>query len=101
MLIRRFRLPKSTGCKDAIHEHEAGVESDRSRAASIVDIFRRKDLLVAFAGLLVFYSLTDLAANAKRQFGTYVNVVGLTVQHSSLISLLTRPVSIGLAVWFI
>jgi len=102
VLLLRVRLPESSEWKAARTEREAGATSYRARAARISDIFRRKDLLVAFVSLLVFYSLTNLAANTKGQFGTYVNVnvVGLTVQQSSLISLLTLPISIALAVWF-
>ncbi|WP_082071493.1 MFS transporter [Microbacterium oxydans] len=102
VLILRLRLPESSEWKQARTERESGVATYRARTARIRDIFKRKDLLVAFLSLLVFYSLTNLAANTKGQFGTYVNVnvVGLTVQQSSLISLLTLPVSIVLAIWF-
>jgi MFS transporter, SP family, inositol transporter len=102
VLILRLSLPESSEWKAARTEREAGSASYRARTARVSDIFKRRDLLVPFVSLLVFYSLTNLAANTKGQFGTYVNVnvVGITVQQSSLISLLTLPVSIGLAVWF-
>jgi inositol transporter-like SP family MFS transporter len=51
---------------------------------------------VPFLALLVFYCLTNLAANTNGQFGTYiaVNVVGISVQLTSQLLLLAFPLGI-------
>jgi len=102
VFVLRLSIPESAEWRTARTEREAGAASFRARTARVKDIVANKSLRVAFLSLLVFYSLTNLAANTKGQFGTYVNVnvVGLTVQQSSLISLLTLPISIAFAVWF-
>ena len=55
-----------------------------------------------FFALLGFYALTNLAANTQGQFTTYlwVNVVGVSVQLSSLIGLLSFPLFILFGLWF-
>ncbi|MFE2185730.1 hypothetical protein [Streptomyces sp. NPDC059455] len=61
-----------------------------------------KPHLKALTGLALFYALTNLAANTKGQFGTYlyVEVAGGTVRIASAIGLATLFVSIPLAMLF-
>ncbi|MET7397035.1 MFS transporter [Dactylosporangium sp. NPDC005572] len=55
-----------------------------------------------FLALVAFYALTNLFANTFGQFGTYVavNVAGLTVRTSVLMTLPVLPIGIALGLWF-
>ena len=102
VLVLRAGIPESASWRIARAERSHAVHTVRAEASGLRDIFTDRRYLTPFLGLLVFYTLVNLAANTSGQFGTYVavNVVGISVQLNSLISLLTLPAAILLGLWF-
>lgn len=102
VLFLRFTIPESTAWSDARSEKVAGVETVRAARHGIRDVFTQRIFLVPFLALLVFYTLTNLGANTGGQFGAYVavNVVGLSVPFFSTMNLISVPVGMVLAFWF-
>ncbi|MGV9866965.1 MFS transporter [Rhodococcus koreensis] len=100
VLLLRMRIPES---KQWLAEHHRA----ESKTGDGVDVSALRQLfklpyILPFISLGLFYSLINLAANTKGQFGTYmyVNVAHSTVQVASTISLVLQLVSIILAVTF-
>jgi inositol transporter-like SP family MFS transporter len=102
VLVLRAGIPESASWRIARAERSHAVHTVRAEVSGMRDIFTDRRYLTPFLGLLVFYTLVNLAANTSGQFGTYVavNVVGISVQLNSLISLLTLPAAILLGLWF-
>ncbi|MBL1116893.1 MFS transporter [Streptomyces sp. 110] len=100
VLVLRFKLPESRQWIDQRRKADTGsggpVEQSATRR------LLKKPHLKALTGLALFYALTNLAANTKGQFGTYlyVEVAGGTVRIASAIGLATLFVSIPLAMLF-
>ncbi|WP_427925084.1 MFS transporter [Streptomyces sp. cg40] len=100
VLVFRFRLPESRQWLD--QQRKAGPGAGGAAGRSSVRQLLTKPRLTALAGLALFYSLTNLAANTKGQFGAYlyVEVAGSTVRVASAVGLVTLVVSIPLAMLF-
>jgi MFS transporter, SP family, inositol transporter len=100
VLLLRLRVPESQQWI-AAHRRAEQPSDDGVDISAVRQLFT-KPYLVPFVSLAAFYSLTNLAANTKGQFGTYmyVNVAGSTVQVASAISLALQLVSIVLAIVF-
>jgi len=105
VLAARFGIPESPKWMQAKADNDgtAGAAAGTERAPRVTV----RDLLVGkyakpFFALLGFYAFTNLAANTQGQFTTYlwVNVVGVSVQVSSLIGLLSFPLFILFGLWF-
>lgn len=96
VLVFRVKLPESRQWVD--QRRKAGTTAGPSTVRQLLT----KPRLRALAGLALFYSLTNLAANTKGQFGAYlyVEVAGSTVRVASAIGLVTLVVSIPLAMLF-
>ncbi|HET7725549.1 MAG TPA: MFS transporter [Propionibacteriaceae bacterium] len=101
VLAARFGIPESPTWIEAKGLRGARTDAGQASRVSV------RDLLVGryakpFFALLGFYALTNLAANTQGQFTTYlwVNVVGVSVQLSSLIGLLSFPLFILFGLWF-
>jgi inositol transporter-like SP family MFS transporter len=102
VLVLRFTIPESTAWSDARSEKAAGVGTVRASRHGIRDVLTQRIFLVPFLALLVFYTFTNLGANTGGQFGAYVavNVVGLSVPFFSTMNLVSVPVGMLLALWF-
>ncbi|WP_078888209.1 MFS transporter [Streptomyces sclerotialus] len=96
LLLLRLGIPESPYWLRAREERRRGIGTIRAERARFADLFRPPYVKPLLA-LLVFYCLTNLAANTNGQFGTYiaVNVVGIGVETNSQLGLLTFP--LGLA----
>lgn len=102
VLVLRVGIPESESWRQARREKLQATDTLRAHASGLRHIFTDRRYLAPFLGLLVFYALVNLAANTSGQFGTYVavNVVGISVQLNSLITLLSLPAGILLGIWF-
>ncbi|MFF0526847.1 MFS transporter [Nocardia amikacinitolerans] len=97
VLLTRLRMPESRQwIAERRSADQGGVTPSALRA------LLRPPYVAPFVALALFYSLTNLAANTKGQFGTYmyVKVAGSTVQVASAIGLAMQVVSIALALLF-
>ena len=103
VLVLRLLLPESESWRQAHAERLAGMRTLRAQRTSIRDIVSQRIYLIPFVSLLGFYSLTNLGANTAGQFGTYiaVNVAGLDVRTNSVIGVLSLPVALFFAIWFL
>ncbi|MCW4385699.1 MFS transporter [Salinibacterium sp. SYSU T00001] len=102
VLVLRVGIPESEVWRDAHTAQLAAVEEGRPKISVLRALLTDRRYVVPFLALLVFYTLVNLAANTTGQFGTYVavNIVGISVQANSIISLVTLPVGILLGFWF-
>ncbi|WIB77700.1 MFS transporter [Curtobacterium sp. MCPF17_002] len=102
VLVLRFTIPESAAWSDARDEKAAGVTTVRASRHGLRDVLTQRIFLVPFLALLVFYTFTNLGANTGGQFGAYVavNVVGLSVPFFSTMNLVSVPVGMLLAFWF-
>jgi len=93
VLIGRLTIPESEIWRAARAERASGIQTVRADRASVRELFRAP-YAVPFAGLLVFYSMTNLVANTNGQYGNYilVNFGGATLAQSSLVSLPVLPI---------
>jgi inositol transporter-like SP family MFS transporter len=101
-LVFRLTIPESEKWTGARDERRAGATTLRAQRGGIRDVMTQRIYLIPFLALLVFYTLTNLAANTGGQFGTYVavNVVKISVQLNSLIGLIALPIGLILALVF-
>lgn len=101
LLILRMPLPESPSWLKARDERRRGVNTVRASKVSIRELFRG-EYAKPFIALLVFYMLTNAAANTQGQFGTFiaVNVAEIPVEVYSRMSLLTFPIGLLAGVWF-
>ncbi|MFT4210423.1 MAG: MFS transporter [Microbacterium sp.] len=97
----RLSIPESARWRAARAEREKGIETIRADRVHIRDLLKAP-YLTPFVALLVFYALTNTAANTGGQFGTYlaVNVAGISVATNSAIGLISFPVGIVFGLWF-
>ncbi len=102
VMVLRFTIPESTTWSDAHAEKAAGAHTVRAARHGIRDVLTQRIFLLPFLSLLVFYTLTNLGANTGGQFGAYVavNVVGLSVPFFSTMNLVSVPIGMLLAFWF-
>lgn len=84
----RLVIPESTHWTQAHDDKESGGHHAAVNRVRVRDVFR-KPYLVPLAALLVFYPLTNLAANTNGQFGAYlfVSVAGMPVTTYSQIGM--------------
>lgn len=87
VMVARFGIPESVEWTDARDIQKTSASAGR-HIARLRDLLK-KPYLVPFLALLVFYPLTNLAANTNGQFGAYmfVNVAGTSVTFFSTLSL--------------
>ncbi|WEG08229.1 MFS transporter [Microbacterium horticulturae] len=97
----RLSIPESARWRAARDERAQGITTVRADRVHIRDLLRAP-YVAPFAALLVFYALTNTAANTGGQFGTYlaVNVAGISVATNSAIGLVSFPVGILFGLWF-
>lgn len=102
VLLARTTIPESRLWRLAQRERLAGVGTVRGRRSHVRELLRTP-YRVPFAGLLVFYSLTNLIANTNGQFGPYVlvNFGGLGIADASRVLLVSIPVVVIGLFWFI
>jgi inositol transporter-like SP family MFS transporter len=101
VLIGRLTIPESETWRTARNERALGIQTIRADRAGIRTLLR-SPYAAPFAGLLVFYSLTNMVANTNGQYGNYilVNHGGATLSQSSLVSLPVVPIVIIGFLWF-
>lgn len=101
VMIARFTIPETPAWLKARADRRAGIASTAAKNASVWELFRTP-WGKPFIALLVFYGLTNVAANTQGQFTTYiwVNIVGQSVPFASTIGLLVFPPAILLGIWF-
>ncbi|GAA4873985.1 MFS transporter [Saccharopolyspora cebuensis] len=101
VLVLRLRVPES---RQWIAERSAAEEvpSAAGNASAVRRLLGDRRYLLPFLALAGFYCLSNVAANTKGQFGTYmyVNAAGSTVQIASALGLAAQIVSVGLAIVF-
>ncbi|MEW1835984.1 MFS transporter [Microbacterium sp. NPDC079995] len=102
VLLLRLMIPESASWRSAQAERRSGADTVRAQRAGLRDIFSQRIYLVPFLALVGFYSLTNLGANTGGQFGAYVavNLAGVDVPTFSIIGLISLPVAVVFAVWF-
>ena len=101
ILIGRLTIPESESWRSAQRERSLGIHTVRAERAGVRSLFR-SPYAVPFAGLLVFYSLTNMVANTNGQYGNFilVNYGGATLSESSLIVLPAVPIILLGFLWF-
>lgn len=101
VMIARFTIPETESWLKAREERRAGIKSTAAANASVWSLFRTP-WRTPFIALLVFYGLTNVAANTQGQFTTFiwVNIVGQPVSFASTIGLFVFPPAILLGIWF-
>lgn len=99
VLLLRLRVPESA--KWVASREKVGEPGSQRSAPSLRELVAGPYLL-PLLGLIAFYSLVNIVANTKGQFGTflYVNVAGSTVAVASTISVITQCLGVVLALWF-
>ncbi|WP_328471373.1 MFS transporter [Actinoplanes sp. NBC_00393] len=101
LLVLRLGIPESDSWLRAGDERRGGVHTVRADKVSIRDLIQPpygRPLLA----LLLFYALTNLAANTAGQFNTYIaaNIAGVEVEVFNRVALLAFPVGLLAGVWF-
>lgn len=102
VLLLRFTIPESEEWLTAReHKNQMGGATQGPQAGSL-KLLLSPPYARPFIALVGFYALVNLAANTGGQFGTKiaVEVVGLSVQQSSLIGLAFFPLAIVAGLWF-
>ena len=102
LLILRLRIPESETWIEARRKALEGSDArpdTRGNASALLSSKYR----APFLALLVFYSLVNLGANTFGQFGTYllVNAAGTSVSTASTLGLVSFPLMLVSAVWFL
>jgi MFS transporter, SP family, inositol transporter len=102
VLALRLTVPESPVWLVSRDERSRGLRTERAERARIADLFK-KEYVVPFVALLVFYPLVNLGANTAGQFNAYlwVNAAGSTVQFSSMIGLILLPVGLAINLAYI
>lgn len=97
LLVVRLSIPESSSWLRARDERIRGVATIRAEHTSYRDLLRGP-----YLALVLFYALTNVAANTTGQFGTYlaVNVAGLPVEVFARVSLIGLPVGVLGGLWF-
>lgn len=95
ILLLRLGIPESPYWLRARDERRRGIETVRAERVRLGELFKRP-YAKPFLALLIFYCLTNLAANTNGQFNTHiaVNVVGISVELASRLSLLGFPLGL-------
>jgi len=101
VLLARLPIPESASwiaARDARHPGHETTHPDRTRVRDLL----RQPHVVPLVALAVFYSLVNLGFNTYGQFGTYllVNVAGVSVSTASSLGLVSLPVGLIGALWF-
>lgn len=101
VLIGRTTLPESASWLAARAERRAGIRTARAQHTGLRELVRGPYAKPFFA-LLVFYTLTNLAAATGGQFNTFiaVNLAGSTVEEFNRIALAVLPIAALLSVVF-
>lgn len=101
VLIARLTIPESPSWLAARAERSAGIRTARAQHTGLRELVRGRYAKPFFA-LLVFYTLTNLAAATGGQFNTFiaVNLAGSTVEQFNRIALAVLPVAAVLSVVF-
>lgn len=101
VLLARLAIPESDVWLAARAERAAGVRTLRADRGNIRQLFSRS-YIVPFLGLIIFYSLVNLAANTGGQFNTYllVNVANVDVSTAASLGLISIPVILLGYGWF-
>lgn len=101
VMLGRLTIPESDTWIAARAERRAGVATIRADRASAFELLKAP-YLIPFLGIIVFYALTNLAANTQGQFGTYllVNAAHVDVGTAAIVGLPLIPLSIIGYLWF-
>lgn len=101
VLIARLTIPESPSWLAARAERSAGIRTARAQHTGLGELVRGRYAKPFFA-LLVFYTLTNLAAATAGQFNTFiaVNLTGSTVEQFNRIALAVLPIAAVLSVVF-
>lgn len=101
VMLARLPIPESASWLAAREERHAGIGTLRADRVHIRDLFV-SPYLVPVVALAVFYSLVNLGFNTYGQYGTYllVNVAGTDVSTASMLGLISVPVGLLGAFWF-
>lgn len=101
VLLARLTISESRIWRLARQEKVAGVRTIRAQRSQFRDLLRGP-YLPPFAGLLIFYSLTNLAANTNGQFGPYVlvNFAGLSISEASGVLFISLPLVLAGLLWY-
>lgn len=101
VLAARLTIPESSNWLAAREERRLGVRTVRADSARFSALLR-SPYRAPFLALIVFYALTNLAANTGGQFGAYllVNIGGVDLQTATLVGLPLIPVGIVGYLWF-
>jgi len=102
VLIGRLTIPESEAWRAAQDERARGIRTIRADRADLRSLIR-SPYAAPFFALIVFYSLTNLAANTQGQFSSYifVNYGGMTVSQAVLVGMPLIPFGIIAALLFI
>lgn len=101
VMLARLPIPESASWLAAREERRAGIGTVRADRVRIRDLFV-SPYVVPMVALAVFYSLVNLGFNTYGQYGTYllVNVAGTDVSTASMLGLISVPVGLLGAFWF-
>lgn len=103
VLVLRFTIPESEDWKNARAEQLVGAHTVRAQKVGIKAVVRDKVLLVPFAALLAFYTLTNVASLVSGQYGAYlaVNAANISLQDLATAGLMGGlPVGVVCALLF-
>ncbi|MFC7342900.1 MFS transporter [Saccharopolyspora griseoalba] len=99
VLLLRLRIPESA--KWAASREHLGEPGSKAGAPGVRELLTGPHLL-PLLGLITFYSLVNVVANTKGQFGTFlfVNVAGSSVSTAAAIGAITMGLGVIVALWF-
>lgn len=97
----RIAIPESSLWQLARSERRAAVRTVRAERIQVRALLTRP-YAQPFAGLVIFYALTNLIANTHGQFGAFVlvNHAGASLAEASRLLLLSLPLSLAGFLWF-
>ena len=102
VLLGRLTIPESESWAAAKRERASGVRTVRADRARVRDLLRAPYATPFFA-LVVFYGLTNVAANTTGQFQAYILITfgdGITFEQASLVVAASLPFAVGGYLWF-
>ena len=101
VLLLRLTIPETDAWLKANEERKAGIRTERADNASLRDLIKHP-WNKPFWTLIFYYSLVAMAVSVASSFGTYVayNVAKIPVSTYSAATLVSMPLAIIAAVWF-
>lgn len=101
VLLLRLTIPESDDWIQARNEKRSGIHTERANKYALSDLVK-SPYNKPFWTLIFYYALVAMAVSVASSFGTYVayNVAHISVSTYSTASLISMPLAIAGAAWF-